>query len=154
MKSLLLLAIFILFCHCSLDAQWYNKACGVQDIESATPDEFTCMWKKATTTVKVGRITCAVGGGLVLAGGLTMLIADPCCSSGYFMTGALGIEVGLVVVAVSIPIWSVGASRRNKLRATPAYQEPSKLSFELTPRFEMMQLTQRAAPGIALTCRF
>ena len=154
MKNLLLLAIFFLFCQCSVNAQWYNKGCGVLDIESATANEFDCMWKKAASTAKVGQITCVVGGGLALIGGITMLVANPCCSSGYTMVGVLAVEVGLIVTAVGIPIWAVGGSRKSKLKDSPHYKNSINTSLRISPSLGINQFNQKAVPALTIACRF
>ena len=45
----------------SVDAQWYNRSCGVIDISNWTPDEFECMWRNASRHVVGGTITTGIG---------------------------------------------------------------------------------------------
>ena len=136
MKNLLPLIGLLLLCHQSANAQWYEKSCGVQDIEFATSDEFECMWKKATTTIKVGKITCLTGTGIAVIGGIAILASSGSSSedaSGYTMIGATGMTIGLAVAVVSIPIWAVGASRKSKLMESPAYQNSQGASLQSHP---------------------
>lgn len=144
----------LLFCLTSASAQWHARSCGVQEIEFASPEEFDCLWNKANTVVKVGKITCAVGAGLAVIGGMTILIADPCCSSGYTMVGALGMKAGIIITAISIPIWTTGATRLSKLRANPLYEDFKRTSLELSPVIGKNQYAGKAHLGIGLCYRF
>ena len=154
MKKLLFLLLLICCYFGNVTAQWHVRSCEVQDIQLATQDEFNCLWKKANTVAKVGKISFAVGAGLVAIGGITMLISDPCCSSGALLTGFLGLEAGVVIAALSIPIWSVGSSRLKKLRASPQYQVLQIRTVEMSPFLSKNQLNRQPAPGVALTFRF
>jgi len=106
MKPVLLLFVFALFSAYPVNAQWYERACGVQDIELATSDEFECMWNKADKTIQAGMRTCGIGTGIAVLGGVTMFVSGA-SDGGYSMIGATGIICGLATVVVSIPIWSI-----------------------------------------------
>jgi hypothetical protein len=157
MKKLLLLVIFASVCHISASAQWYERSCGVQEIESATSDAFECLWNKADKVVEVGMSTCRVGTGITVMGGITMFVSsgsDTEASSGYSMIGALAIASGLAVVAVSIPIWAVGSSRKSKLMDSPAYQEVQGASVQISPIIDKNHLTKQASLGLAVFFNF
>ena len=77
MKKLLYILALIICYHSTTTAQWHVRSCGVEDIQLATQDEYSCLWKKANTVAKVGKISFAVGAGLVAIGGITMLVSDP-----------------------------------------------------------------------------
>lgn len=157
MKTLLPLILLILLCHHSANAQWHGKSCGVQDIKIATSDEFECMWNKASTTVKVGQVTCLVGGGISIIGGAMALLSsgsDAEAASGYAMISALVVTVGLSAVAISIPIWAVGASRKSRLMKSPAYQNLQRTSLMISPTLEKNRLNQQAIPGLAISLTF
>ena len=154
MKKLLLILCCMLLYPVTASAQWHVRSCEVPDIKLADPAEFECLWNRANKVALVGKISCAVGAGLVAAGGLTMLIADPCCASGYFMIGALGMEIGLVITAVSIPIWVVGSSRLSKLRSAHQSYDLHGAGLELSATIIINHVTQQEIPGIGLTCRF
>lgn len=157
MEKLLVLIIFGLLCHHSANAQWHVNTCDVQDIELATSDEFECLWNKATTTVKVGQVTCLVGGGISIIGGATLLLSSGSnseASSGYAMIGALIVTTGLSAVAVSIPIWAVGASRKSKLKESPAYQDLQRTSLKISPTLEKNRLNKQACMSLAISLNF
>lgn len=157
MKYLLLLITLVLLCHCSVNAQWYERACGVHDLESATSDEFDCMWNKAATTVKVGQISCLVGTSIAILGGAVSLVAsgtDSEAASGTTMIGATVAICGLTATAISIPIWAVGASRRSKLEKSPAYQDFQSATLQFSPMIETNHFTQQASLGLAVLLNF
>ncbi|MEA3460894.1 MAG: hypothetical protein U9R49_03370 [Bacteroidota bacterium] len=153
MKSLLSLIAFILFSHCSVNAQWYERACGVQDFELATSDEFECMWNKADKIVHVGMRTCGIGTGIVVVGGVTMFVSSA-SDGAYSMIGATGIICGLATVVVSVPIWAIGASRKNKLMDSPAYQDFQGTSLQISPMIEKNHLNKQASLGLAVSLNF
>lgn len=157
MKNLLPLIGLILLCYQSANAQWHGKSCGVQDIELATSDEFDCMWKKAATTVKVGKITCLTGTGIAVIGGIAILASSASSSedaSGYTMIGAAGVTFGLAIAVVSIPIWAVGASRKSKLMESPAYQDFQGASLQISPMIDKNHFTRHASLGLAVSLNF
>lgn len=153
MKHILLLFVFALISSYSVKAQWYERACGVQDIELATSDEFKCMWDKADKTINAGMRTCGIGTGIVVLGGIAMFVSST-SDGGYSMIGATGIICGLATVSVSIPIWSIGASRRNKMMDSPAYQDFHGTSLQITPLIGNNQFTKHASLGISACLSF
>lgn len=157
MKNILPLICIILLCYQAVNAQWHEKACGVQDIESATSDEFDCMWNKAVTTVKVGQIACLVGTSIAILGGAVTLVAsgtDSESTSGTSMFGALAAVSGLSITAISIPIWAVGASRRSRLMKSPAYQDFQGVSLQVSPTIETNRCNEQASLGLAFLLNF
>jgi len=153
MKNIVLLTVFALLSNISVNAQWFERACDVQEIEIATSDEFECMWNKADKTIHAGMRTCGIGTGIAVVGGITMFISSA-SDDGYSMIGATGIICGLATVAVSIPIWAIGASRRNKLMDTPAYEESQSATLHISPLINKNQFTKEASLGISAALSF
>jgi len=121
MKETTLSIVFAFTLLYSANCQWYNKSCGVSDINNSTLDEFECLWKKSNNIAKIGRTTCAFGTAFMIAGGITMIVADPCCSSGALLLGYFAVLGGGAINIVGIPIWTVGAARKSKLKGSEHY---------------------------------
>ncbi len=153
MKKLVLLIIFPLLCICSVNAQWYEKKCGVRDIDLATSEEFDCMWDKADKLVHAGMRTCGVGTGIALIGGISMFISSA-SDGGYSMIGATGIMFGLATVAAGVPIWAVGGSRKSKLVESPAYQDSQYATLQIAPVLQKNQFSSQTCLGVSASLYF
>ena len=153
MKNRLFLIFFALLFMCHVNAQWYERACDVRDFELATSDEFECMWNKAGKTVDTGMRTCGIGTGIAVLGGVTMFVSGA-SDGAYSMIGATGIICGLATVAASVPIWAIGASRRNKLMDTPAYKDSRSTTFQISPLIHNNQISKHASLGISASLSF
>lgn len=153
MKKLLVMFVFALSGICSVNAQWYERSCGVQDIESATSDEFDCLWSKTDKIVNAGMRTCGIGTGLAVLGGITMFVTSA-GDGGYSIIGATGVICGLTAVIVSIPIWAIGASRENKLMDSPAYQDFQPSTLRIAPMIDKNHFNRQASLGLTASLNF
>jgi hypothetical protein len=157
MKNLLLVIVCALLLHSSANAQWYERSCGVPDLESASPDEFACMWNRADAIVQFGMKTCGIGTGIAVMGGVAMFVSSGPgyeSSSGYSMIGALGLVCGLATVTASIPIWTVGASRKSRLSDSPHYPGDHAASIQILPMFRNNDLNRQGCVGLSASLSF
>lgn len=153
-KGAILSFVFIFSVFCSANCQWYYKSCGVSDINNVTKDEFDCLWKNANKIVKVGRTTCAVGTAFMIAGGITMLATDPCCSSGQTLLGFYTVIGGTAINIVGLPIWLVGAKRKSKLKASRHFNNQGLGTIRLTPIIQGNHFNSSHTFGITATISF
>jgi hypothetical protein len=153
MNRLLLLVILPVLCISSVNAQWYERACGVEDIDLASPEEFACMWDKADELVHAGMRTCGVGSGIALIGGISMFISST-SDGGYSMIGATGIVFGLATVAAGVPLWAVGGSRKSKLMESPAYQDNRAATLQIVPVLQKNQFSKQSCLGVSASLNF
>lgn len=153
MNKLLLLMILPVLCISSLNAQWYERSCGVGDMDLASPEEFECMWNKAENLVHAGMRTCGVGTGIALVGGISMFISSS-SDGGYSMIGATGIMFGLATVAAGVPLWAVGGSRKSKLMDSQAYQDTRATTLQILPVLQKNQFSNKSCLGVSASLVF
>jgi len=153
MKAIVSVIIVFSFSY-SASCQWYYRSCGASNIENTTLDEFDCLWKKSNNLAKVGRTTCAVGTTFMIAGGITMVAADPCCSSGLLLCGYFAVLGGVAINIVGIPIWVVGAERKSKLRESIHYKNQAFKTIGITPALQRNHCNNNYAFGITATLSF
>ena len=108
---------------------------------------------EADKTIREGMRTCGVGTSIAVLGGITMAVSSE-GDGGYSMIGAAGIISGLAVVIVSIPIWTIGASRRSKLTESPAYKDSQPATLQITPLIENNQFNKQASLGLTASLNF
>lgn len=137
----------------SLNAQWYERSCGVGDMDLASPEEFECMWNKADNLVHAGMRTCGMGTGIALVGGISMFISSS-SDSGYSMIGATGIMFGLATVAAGVPLWAVGGSRKSKLMESAAYKDSPTATLQLAPLVQKNKFSRQANLGLTASLVF
>jgi hypothetical protein len=154
MKGAILSIVFVFSLLCSAYCQWYNKSCGVSDINNTTIDEFDCLWNKSNNIAKVGITTCAVGTAFMIAGGITMLATDPCCSSKTFLMGYFAFLGGGAINIVGAPIWVVGAERKSKLKGSEHFNNRAFETIKLTPVVQRNHFNNSHAFGITATVSF
>ena len=129
MRKVTLSIIFLFIVSFSVDAQWYNRSCGVTDISNWTPDEFECMWRNASRCVVGGVITTGIGISCVVIGSIidwnNSTLGDPTPPS---------VILGLfAVVPIGITIWITGAVRKSQLRNTPHSKGINSHSLNIAP---------------------
>ncbi|MGW8317097.1 MAG: hypothetical protein ACWGNV_15980, partial [Bacteroidales bacterium] len=106
----LVVFIFTLLLACpETGAQWYKGDCGATSLENLNQEQFDCLWEKSHRLIRTGRTTTLVGSSAILAGGITMLAADPCCSSGILLGGYFILLTGFAIDVVGIPVWIMGS---------------------------------------------
>ena len=154
MKEVIVSVILVFSLLCSANCQWYHKLCGVSDISNTTVDEFDCLWKKSNNLTKVGKTTCAVGTAFMIAGGITMIAADPCCSSGLLLGGYFTVLGGVAINIVGVPIWVVGAERKSKLKESIHYKNQAVKTIRITPGLQRNHHNNNYAFGITATFSF
>jgi len=154
MKGIILSVAFVFSLLCSVNCQWYYKSCGVSDINNTTIDEFDCLWEKSNNIAKVGRTTCVVGTAFMIAGSITMLASDPCCSSGVLFLGCFAVLGGGAINIVGAPIWIVGAERKSKLKGSGHYNNRALGTVRLTPVIQRNHFNNSHAFGITATMSF
>jgi hypothetical protein len=154
MKEAIVSAIFVLSFLCAANCQWYYRSCGVSDINNTTSDEFDCLWKKSNNIAKVGRTTCAVGTTFMIAGGITMIAADPCCSSGVLLLGYFAVLGGGAINILGAPIWIVGGRRKSTLKESVHFNDQALKTIRITPVLQRNPCINNYTFGIAATISF
>lgn len=152
--KVLLVIILCFLCIQWADGQWYNRSCGVVDINNMTAEDFDCLWKKSTTIAKVGGITSIVGTTILVTGAITMIAADPCCSSGMFLIGYFTALTGAAVDVIGVPIWRTGAHRKSILRNNPHYSEQASGTMTISPLFLINYPNQSYSLGFTVSLCF
>ncbi len=154
MKKARVSVIFVFSLLCSANCQWYHKSCGASDIYNTTVDEFDCLWKESNNLAKVGRTTCAVGTAFMIAGGITMIAADPCCSSGILLLGYFAVLGGGAINIVGLPIWIVGAERKSKLKKSIHFKNQPITTIRITPVLQRNHYNNNHTFGLTATISF
>jgi hypothetical protein len=126
----------------------------VPDIHNITADEFDCLWTESYNLAKGGKTTVIVGTAFLLVGGITMIAANPCCSSGFFISGSLAVFVGGAINIFGIPIWIVGADRKSKLKESIHYKNQALKTLRISPVLQRNQLDNTPTFGITATINF
>ena len=153
MKALVSM-IFIFLCVQWADGQWYNRSCGVSDINNTTAEEFDCLWKKSITISKVGGITSIVGTAVLFTGIITMSTSDVCCSSGKWLLGYFTVLTGAAIDIIGIPIWMTGVHRKSILRKSPHFAEQACNRIIISPSLLRNSFTQACSFGITASLSF
>ena len=152
MKKPLLFLLVTFSVFYSADAQWYNKACGVADINNCTPAEFQCLWDKASKIARVGAITTGVGTSLVAVGAIMIF------GSGFGESGHAGVALGMVGIVVDViigvPVWITGDVRKSQLRKNIHYEALNSRSFNLSPSINRIQFNNKYSVGLTASLRF
>jgi hypothetical protein len=152
MRKAILSIIFLFIVSFSIDAQWYNRSCGVIDISNWTPDEFECMWKNASGHVVGGAITTGVGVSCFIAGSIIWVnygtFGDP---SPSLTISALGL---FAIVPIGITIMITGAVRKSQLRKTPHSKGVNSQSLNIAPTINRNQFNNTYSLGLSASLRF
>ena len=154
MKKAVVSVLFVFSFLCSTNCQWYYKSCGVSDINNTTLDEFECLWNKSNNIAKVGRTTCVVGTAFMVAGGITMIAADPCCSSGAVLLGYFAVLGGGAINILGAPIWIIGTKRKSELKESKHFDKVALETIRLTPVIQRNQLNNSHTFGITAAISF
>lgn len=141
----LLLTFSILY---SADAQWYERTCGVNDLNSITLHEFECLWAKATITARTGKIITGIGTSFIVVGGIMV-------GGQYAFTGVTLAMIGIVIdVFIGAPVWITGAGRKSELRKNPLYEVPNSGSFNLSPTIIRNHFNNSYSVGFTASLKF
>lgn len=154
MKEITVSSIFVFSLLCYANCQWYYKSCGVSDINNTTLDELDCLWNKSNNIAKIGKTTCAVETAFMIAGGITMIATDPCCSSGTLLIGYFAVLGGGAINIVGVPIWIVGAERKSKLKGRGHFNTQALETIGLTPIIQKNHFNKSHSFGINATISF
>jgi len=153
-KALLLITIIVSFLY-SADAQWHLKACSVADIDNCTPEEFQCLWEKASKNVRGGKIATIVGSSCIVGGiVVTALGYTPSGDMGHFLLGGFLIISGVIVDAIGIPTWKLGADRKAMLKEHPHYNAQSFGALNITPSIERIHFNSKYSLGVTASLSF
>ena len=111
MKTTLII-VSLLTVTITLDAQyyfdqWYFKQCQVTSIKNCTPEEFQCLWAKAYTLNKTGKILTVVGTATV-ALPFIISIVEPYA----IYLSLITVPVGGLLDIIGIPCMITGNSRK------------------------------------------
>jgi hypothetical protein len=153
-KALLLITIIVSFLY-SADAQWNIKACGVTDIDNCTPEEFQCLWEKASKNFRGGKIATIVGSTCIVGGIIVYALAyTPSGDMGHVLIGGALVISGVIVDAIGIPKWKLGADRKAELKKHPHYDAQSFGTLNISPTIERNHLNSKYALGVTATLSF
>jgi hypothetical protein len=152
MKNTLLSIIFLFIVSFSVDAQWYNRSCGVTDISNWTPDEFECMWRNASRCVVGGAITTGIGISCFIAGGIIWYNYGTLGGSSPSITiSGLGL---FAIVPIGITIWITGAVRKSQLRNTPHSKGINSHSLNIAPTINRNHFNNSYSLCLTASLRF
>jgi hypothetical protein len=121
MKKIVPVIVLVLFVF-NANSQWYQKKYGVTDINELRVEQLNYSLEKAETNIKTGKILTYTGLGFGVIG----IIVGTHATLGIFnndidktlneyTAGGMLILGGMGAMAVGIPFWIVGASRRNQI---------------------------------------
>jgi len=151
MKNILIILLVVFFYSNTANGQWYNKSCGVIDINTCSMEEFNCMWNKASKTAHRGAVTTIIGSSIIGAGGVIALIGG---SEEAVWTGLFFVMTGGFIDIIGVPIWIVGAARKSNLKKSPYYQDLNLGSLNITPAFGVNHANNSHYIGIGISLSF
>jgi len=158
MKQVLLLFIVIFSFVNFADAQWYNRTCGVSEINNCTLSEYKCLWEDASNIVHRNGIAAVIGTSCIVAGGIVVALSDKSTFLGFYSTGVmiggLVISGGIIVDCISLPILLVGANRKAQLRETPNYEALNFRTLNISPTINRSQFNNTYSLGLSAYLRF
>ena len=148
MKKTLLFFIVTFSFLSSAQAQWYERSCGVTDLDNITTQEFECLWAKATITARTGKIITGIGTSFIVVGGIMV-------GGQYAFTGVTLAMIGTVIdVFIGAPVWITGAGRKSELRKTPYYETLNLQTLNISPIIYKNQFNSSYSIGITASLRF
>ena len=120
MKKLLVVLVFVVFAF-NANSQWYQKY-GVTNINDLSEEQLQFSLHKAETNLKTGKILTFTGLGASLVGAIIAANATTGIFNrnidetfNQYAYGSILMLGGMGAMAVGIPFWIVGASRRNQI---------------------------------------
>ncbi len=148
MKKVFLFLIVTFSVLYSADAQWYEKSCGVTDLDSITTQEFECLWAKATITARTGKIITGIGTSLIVVGGIMV-------GGQYAFTGVTFAMIGIVIdVFIGAPVWITGNNRKFNLRENPHYKNLNIGSLKVAPTISKNNFNNSYSVGFTASLKF
>ena len=153
MKKFLLLLITGLFA-ISVQAQWYSRSYGVDNINDLSEVQLNYALQRAESNVKTGKILTFSGIGAFALGtviGVTAL-DDVFLNwddsydnyAGRYLAGGMLMLLGMGSTALGIPFWIVGATRKKKIEvsllrfnssAFTGYKQPEQFGLSVKVNF-------------------
>jgi hypothetical protein len=157
-KKAVLLVIFTSLFSNPADAQWYEKKCGVIDINFCSPEEYECLESQIRMTFIQGSASLAVGTPLLIGGNVMVKKANNSNDEEERVTnlvaGILLVSVGGILYSTGIPILMVGVVRKTKLNNSLNYKNYKEGSLGLSPAIGYNQLTNSCNYGVTLSFTF
>ena len=148
MKKPLLFLIVTFSILYSADAQWYEKSCGVNDMDNVTTQEFECLWAKATITARTGKIITGIGTSFIAVGGIIVVAKAS-------FTGVTLAMIGIVIdVFIGAPVWITGAGRISNLKENPHYKNLKFGSVKLAPTIIKNHFNNSYSTGLTVKLAF
>jgi len=160
MKKLLIGILFFLLT-INVQAQWYNRRYGVNNINDLSESQLKIALQNAEKSIKTGKTLTYIGIGTTLLGGI--LVADGLSSMGDSWEsfwngwgeaagGMLLMVTGSGLMVVGIPLWAVNKSRTNSIKVTLV--KFNTASFTGYNQHACYGLTQPSALGLSLEIPF
>jgi hypothetical protein len=126
MKRVLVLMSAMLFLAFSVNAQWYYNSYNVSNINDLNKAQLDLSLTKANQSVKTGQIMTGIGvgvgiiGGIIYASGLSGIVNSNTIGGindnlNKGIAGAYLMYGGIITAGIGIPIWIVGANKRNDI---------------------------------------
>jgi hypothetical protein len=155
MKKTLLFFIVTFSFLCSVEAQWYYRSCGVNDLNSITLQEFECLWDRASANVRSGAITSGVGVACFLGGYIWNKVSGGGGGVGGYGIEGLGlIYGGLFTSCIGIIIMMTGGQRHYNLRSNPHFKASDSHTISISPTINKNHFSKSYALGISATLSF
>jgi len=157
MKKILFVLVFVLFVF-NANSQWYQKY-GVTNINDLSEEQLKYSLQKAETNIKTGKILTYTGLGFGIIG----IIVGTHATLGIFnneldktlneyTAGGALILGGMGAMAVGIPFWIVGTSRRNQVEVALISLKYSSYSGNYQPA--NLKFRQPTSIGLSLKVNF
>ena len=150
MRKAILSIIFLFIVSFSIDAQWYNRMCGVTEISNWTPDEFECMWKTASRQFVGGAITTGVGVSCVVLGSIISWNNSAWGDS----APPIVILSLFAIVPIGITFLITGAVRKSQLRKTPHSKGINSQTLNIAPTINRNQFNDTYSLGLTASLSF
>lgn len=120
MKKFLVVLLFG-FLAIDVQAQWYSRSFGVDNINDLNETQLNYSLKRAESNIKTGRILTFVGIGSFALGTVIAVSSIDGIWTGdnnelnKWAAGSMLMLLGMGSTVVGVPFWISGASRRNKI---------------------------------------
>ena len=104
----------------NVDAQWYHRQFGVNNINDLTKAQLTMALQKAKNNMGLGVTLTLIGTGVTIGGVaiFNKINSDDNFGEGltHGFNGTMLTGLGLCTMAIGIPLWAVNANRKNSIK--------------------------------------
>jgi hypothetical protein len=126
MKKLTFSSLFFLLLMPNVNSQWFMNQYGVTNMNELTEPQLNLALEQSIKTIKTGQVLTVIGaigtivGTVIYSKGLSEMINEDISNIDKGLnkvtTGALIMAGGGTFLGVGIPVWVIGANRRNVVK--------------------------------------